>query len=280
MSLPTTSESTSPSTSNPVLNPEELLLRVQQYLENLVVEGGEVTLSFNLTYTAAEESEHNYLRLSASGKCQRAIAYSLHYPLPINANHRGVSVLLLGHILHDLERSFIRKVAPLHSEERRVELDVGEGFRVPGHIDGIIETVEGPFILDIKTANTKSFNDMVKNGPREDYVAQVNAYMAATGIKQAFLWLYNKDTSHRAVLPIVYSEEVVERVKTRFLSALKSTPDSLPEREYSPQEEIRNKRPTGRQYLPWQCSYCPFVQLCWPDFKQVVEDGKVRYIRE
>jgi hypothetical protein len=253
---------------------------VQEYLERLYVDGGEIELRFNMTYIAAEESEYNYLRLSSSGKCQRAIAYSLHYPIPASTGHRGVSVLLLGHVLHDLERGLIKKVAPLHSEEMLVELDVGEGYRVPGHIDGVVDTAEGPFIIDIKTANTKSFNDMARNGPRDDYVAQLNAYMEATGIKQAFLWLYNKDTSHRMVLPVTYREEVVKRVKTRFLNALKSTPDSLPEREYSPQEEIRNKKPTGRLYLPWQCSYCAFVQMCWPDFKQVVEDGKVRYIRE
>lgn len=277
MSQPTTSANTSPSMPE---NPEELLLRVQEYLERLYVDGGEIELHFNMAYIAAEESEYNYVRLSSSGKCQRAIAYSLHYPIPANTGHRGVSVLLLGHVLHDLERGLIKKVAPLHSEEMRVELDVGEGYRVPGHIDGVVDTAEGPFIIDIKTANTKSFNDMARNGPRDDYVAQVNAYMEAAGIKQAFLWLYNKDTSHRIVLPVTYSEEVVKRVKTRFLNALKSTPDSLPEREYSPQEEIRNKKPTGRLYLPWQCSYCAFVQMCWPDFRQVVEDGKVRYIRE
>jgi hypothetical protein len=253
---------------------------VQEYLERLYVDGGEIKLRFNMTYVATEESEYNYLRLSSSGKCQRAIAYSLHYPIPASTGHRGVSVLLLGHVLHDLERGLIKKVAPLHSEEMRVELDVGEGYRVPGHIDGVVDTAEGPFIIDIKTANTKSFNDMARNGPRDDYVAQLNAYMEATGIKQAFLWLYNKDTSHRMVLPVAYDEEVVKRVKTRFLNALKSTPDSLPEREYGPQEEIRNKKPTGRLYLPWQCSYCAFVQMCWPDFKQVVEDGKVRYVRE
>ena len=273
----TTSGNTSPSTPE---NPEELLLRVQEYLERLYIDGGEIELRFNMTYIAAEESEYNYLRLSSSGKCQRAIAYSLHYPIPASTGHRGVSVLLLGHVLHDLERSLIKKVAPLHSEEMRVELDVGEGYRVSGHIDGVVNTVEGPFIIDIKTANAKSFNDMARNGPRDDYVAQVNAYMEATGIKQAFLWLYNKDTSHRMVLPVTHDEEVVKRVKTRFLNAFKSTPDSLPEREYSPQEEIRNKKPTGRLYLPWQCSYCAFVQMCWPDFRQVVEDGKVRYIRE
>jgi hypothetical protein len=261
-------------------NPEELLLRVQEYLERLYVDGGEIELRFNMTYIAAEKSEYNYLRLSSSGKCQRAIAYSLHYPIPASTGHRGVSVLLLGHVLHDLERGLIKKVAPLHSEEMRVELDVGEGYRVPGHIDGVVDTAEGPFIIDIKTANTKSFNDMARNGPRDDYVAQLNAYMEATGIKQAFLWLYNKDTSHRMVLPVAYDEEVVKRVKTRFLNALKSTPDSLPEREYGPQEEIRNKKPTGRLYLPWQCSYCAFVQMCWPDFKQVVENGKVRYVQE
>jgi hypothetical protein len=277
MLQPTTSGNTSPSMPE---NPEELLLRVQEYLERLYVDGGEIELRFNMTYIAAEESEYNYLRLSSSGRCQRAIAYSLHYPIPASTGHRGVSVLLLGHVLHDLERGLIKKVAPLHSEEMRVELDVGEGHRVPGHIDGVVDTAEGPFIIDIKTANTKSFNDMARNGPRDDYVAQLNAYMAATGIKQAFLWLYNKDTSHRMVLPVAYDEEVVKRVKTRFLNALRSTPKSLPEREYGPQEEIRNKKPTGRLYLPWQCSYCAFVQMCWPDFKQVVEDGKVRYVRE
>lgn len=276
MSQPHTSENTLHSTSKPT-NVEELLVKVQEHTVRLATEGGELDVRFHIRY---EAETSNLLRLSAAGKCQRALAYSLHYKNPVVRTHRGVAVTLLGHVIHELERSIIKQVAPLHSEEKEVWFRVDDQHRIKGHIDGILETEEGPVILDIKTANAKSFAEMLKNGPRDDYVAQVNAYMEATGVRKAYLWLYNKDTSTRAVLPVVYSPLVVEKVRSRFRNALYSTKDNLPEREYEPQQEIRKGQPTGRLYLPWQCSYCPFVSLCWPDFQPVVEAGKVRFIKE
>lgn len=276
MSKQPTSESTLPSTSKPT-NVEELLVKVQEHTVKLATEGGELDVRFHIRY---EAERGKLLRLSAGGKCQRAIAYSLHYEVPSSPTHRFIAVTLLGHVIHDLERSLIKQVAPLHSEEKEVWFRVDEKHSIKGHIDGILETEEGSVILDIKTANAKSFTEMVKNGPREDYIAQVNAYMDATGVHKAYLWLYNKDTSHRAVLPVVYDPKVVEKVRSRFRNALYSTPDNLPEREYEPQQEIRKGQPTDRLYLPWQCSYCPFVGLCWPDFEPVVEAGKIRYIKE
>lgn len=264
-------------TPPPVKNPEEAVFRVKEYLLHIDEHGGEVSLNFKLTYKSERGTP---IRLSASGKCGRALAYALLYPERAGSpSSRALSVFLLGHVLHDLERGLIAKVAPLTDVEKEVRLDLGIA-EVKGHIDGVLHTESGPVILDVKTTNANTFKDMVKNGPRPDYVAQVNAYMEATGIHEGYLWLYNKDTSERAIVEVAYKPEIVEEVKQRFRAALNATEDNLPAREYEAQDEIRRGKPTGRQYLPWQCKYCPFTDLCWPEFKRVIERGTVRYIKE
>jgi hypothetical protein len=111
--------------------------------------------------------------------------------------------------------------------------------------------------------------------------AQVNAYMDATGVEKAILWFYNKDTSHRHAVTMRYNPRVVEQVRLRFQRVLDSTPECLPDREYSPQAEVSRAKMTGREYLPWQCSYCPFTERCWSSqgFKLQIDKGKPRWLR-
>ena len=246
------------------------------------------------------------LRLSAAGHCGRKLVYGMHFPEEgEELSSRAVSVFDLGHLIHDAERQRIQEVARLVREEERVtfvveklapvgtpvaeavahqcvEEDGWLHLHVPGHIDGVLELADGPALLDIKSTSTRSFTEKIKEGPGYEYSAQLNAYMDATGIHRAWLWLYNKETSHRATVPVPYDPRIVEEVKARFRRAALSTPEELPPREHAPKQELRKGQPTGREYLPWQCAYCAFVQLCWkPEgFELVFENNKPRWLRQ
>lgn len=256
----------------------EVLKLVEEYLVYLTKNGGKVSFNFSLEY---KQEKGNYLRLSSSGKCPRAIAYSVIYQNVESdeikdLSPRAVSIFQMGHALHELERAIISEVNELVSVEEEVYLEV-DGYKIPGHIDGILRLSDRDVILDIKTVNERTFNEFKKE-PRIDYVNQLNAYMHATGLREAYLWVYNKNTSDRMVIPIPYSEKVVNDVIDTFRKAIRGLNGDLPERPYQYRiEDLGNGLVV--KTLPWQCSYCAFTRICWPDFKLLTEGGKVRYVK-
>jgi hypothetical protein len=261
---------------------EQLIDAIDEFLLNLRRNGGKLPFPITLDWSGEQSNESRVLRLSGSGKCPRQTAYGMFYPdEKEELSARALNVFIHGDLLHEKERNLIKQVTYLTDVEKRVELDCGEGLVVGGHIDGKIYIDNKPMILDIKSINTRGFKEAVEGSPRSDYIAQVNAYMAAEGVGQAVLWMYNKDTSHRAALIMERDDAVVEEIKARFLSIRNSNPDALPDRMYGPQLEIRRGKPTGREYLPWQCNFCPFTELCWSDedFEMVFEKGRPRWIR-
>lgn len=256
----------------------DVLRLVEEYLVYMTKNGGKLSFNFSLEYS---KEKGNYLRLSSSGKCPRAIAYSVIYQFEEqeeikDLSPRAISIFQMGHALHELERALISEINELVSVEDTVYLEVDD-YRIPGHIDGVLKLEDRDVIIDIKTVNEKTFNEFKKE-PREDYVKQLNAYMYATGIKEAYLWVYNKNTSNRMIVPILYSEKVVEEVIDNFRKAIKGIKGELPERPYQYRiEDLGNGLVV--KTLPWQCSYCPFTRICWPDFKLLTDGGKVRYIK-
>ena len=262
--------------------PDQIVEAVEQHLLNLRQEGGKISLPINLTWQN-DTLPHDPVRISNAGKCPKQMAYSLHYPderEPLTA--RALSVFMHGDILHEMERYLISQVTHLNFIEQQVHFLIGNETYVPGHVDGVIALGDERVILDIKSINTRGFKEVINGVPRHDYIAQVNGYMHATGMNKAVLWFYNKDTSHRAAILVERDEEVVNEVRRRFLSVIASTPESLPERQYSWEWEISRGKRTGRQYLPWQCNYCPFVERCWEGtgFGLVFDKGKPRWMRE
>jgi RecB family exonuclease len=205
-----------------------------------------------LAAKAAAREPGSPLRLSASGKCARYLAYWLHFPELIPPpTPRGLAIFELGQAVHDWVRGYLAAAfgERFHSVEREVELEVAPGLRVRGHTDGILETGEGPLLLDIKTASARSAQRMHEQGVPYEYRAQLNAYLEASGLERGALLVYVKDTSEMFELPVRRDPAVVEQVRRRFLKVAQSTPQALPEREYA------------RQSLA--CAWCPLQTRCW-----------------
>jgi CRISPR/Cas system-associated exonuclease Cas4 (RecB family) len=255
----------------------DVLNSVEEYLSHIYKNGGEINIPINLKYNP-EDSLKSMLRFSSSGKCPRAISYSMLFPEkkePLSP--RAISIFQLGHIVHDVERLIISEVNELVDQEKEVYIEV-DGFKIFGHIDGILKLKNKDVLLDIKTVNERAWKEFDREIPK-DYIAQLNVYMYATGLREAYLWVYNKGTSHRKIVPVVYNQSVVDESIKRFKSAIHGfKTGELPERPYV-YNEVETEFYIERT-LPWQCSYCAFTKLCWPNFNKTVDNnGKIKYIQ-
>ena len=260
--------------------PQHVIDAVNRHLLELRRQGGRLRIEFESVQTP--DSKPDPMRLSNAGKCPRQMAYQKLIPEKMQElDARALNVFLLGDLIHDLERGLISVVAPLTMVEANVLFNIGDGF-VPGHIDGLLGLKDGERVLDIKSTATRGFTDMVNNGPRYDHLCQINAYMDAMNIHQGVLWIYNKDTSHRHAFEIERDDALLADIIRRFQSVAEcDSLDRLPLRMYEPMPEMRRSKPTGREYLPWQCTYCPFTEECWTSegFELVFESSKPRWIK-
>lgn len=267
------------------MNVNDLINKIDTHLLTLRKEGGQLAFPIAIEWDGESQNQNDsnrVLRLSASGKCGRQLAYLTHFPhMKEELSARALNVFIHGDLIHEKERILISQVANLSRIEERVYFDVNDDVMIAGHIDGVLIDGEDEYILDIKSINTRGFKEVQGGETRPDYVAQVQAYMHATGILRAILWFYNKDTSQRHAVVVNYDSREVGDVRSRFSQVLSSTPGNLPDREYKPQAEMSRGKMTGREYLPWQCSYCPFTEMCWSSkgFNLQIDKGKPRWLR-
>lgn len=245
-------------------SPEQLLEEVESYLIKLHNEGGRIQYAVDEEWNNGRD-QTKWKRCSSAGKCTRQLAYWKHHPdkaEPIRP--RALSIFLNGYSIHEQERWLISQVADLRFVERNVEFYPNQIVGVvPGRVDGVVQLRDGPALLDIKTAAEFGFRDMQRQGVPEEYKAQMQCYMDAMGIPRTIIWAYNKNTSHRAVHMIEWDELVHRKVADRFTAVELSTPENLPDRDFKPKREVVRKKETGREYLVWQCSYCPFTEMCY-----------------
>ncbi len=88
-----------------------------------------------------------------------------------------------------------------------------------GNVDGIWLKKDGDMaIIEIKTANSSSFNQFVKNGLiqwNSAYYDQVQAYMGMSGIHEAYVIVFNKDNSELHDERVDFNEERYEELKEK-----------------------------------------------------------------
>lgn len=215
------------------------------------------------------------LRMSSAGKCQRAIAYQLHgfKPEPIKA--RGLMVFRLGHTIETEMKDLIDNNKPSNwtitypKEDFFIEV---EGEPIIGHVDGILKIDGEASILEIKSTNTRKYKEIENSWdiPYE-YKCQATAYMKALSLKNTIFIFYNKDTSHLLEIHYPYDEEIWKVVEKRFSNVIKSTKDTLPDREYGWNSKGK---------LDWHCSYCQFTKECWPESILGIDRGKPVYKKQ
>lgn len=147
---------------------------------------------------ANEERERTYLGASVIGDaCERKLWYAFRWASPPERfEGRILRLFQTGHreedrMVEDLRRAglTVHAVDPASGEQWAISL-VGGHFC--GHLDGIVEgVVEAPktvHVLECKTHNLKSFDQLVAHGvkvAKPEHFAQMQTYMRAMGIERA-----------------------------------------------------------------------------------------------
>jgi len=145
-----------------------------------------------------------------------------------------------------------------------------------GHIDGIgRKEGQTPVLLEAKTLRKRAVQEMREKGvyrSHYQYYVQVQLYLHALreeGIKEAMLIARDKETPpirfwDHYVEVIHYDPDIVHRILTD-LAILK--------------EKIERKIEVDKTFNPdtdWHCRWCPYLFVCYPDWKKKKEDMQVR----
>lgn len=199
------------------------------------------------------------IRGSNAGKCARALAYQYHGfdVKPLNA--RAIMVFELGDMIEE-QLNTVASEYGLKNIQEKVSVAIN-GVEIFGAIDGDLnDPIEypNPTIVDFKSAATHSAKNMERGNLDYGYICQLHFYMKAKGYKQALVVFYDKNISKLGEMLVKWDDKIWDEIVKRFTSVLESTTENLPEREF---------RPNDKGKLPWQCSYCQFVETCHPNYE-------------
>lgn len=219
-----------------------------------------------------------HIGMSGLGHCGRQLAYNYHEIPGIPLDWRAKIIFDDGHLHHDQIRKALREGLSLNEscyslirEEEQVTL----GY-VTGHVDGVLQhdnvrcqkDDHHSMLLEVKSMNEYGFQQLKKTGELSmEYATQTSAYLRATGLGAAVILAKNKNTGE--MLRLVYNGDadlLDARLKVLYKVHTSEDPEQV-DREYGPD---------GNGKLPWNCGYCPFVQLCWRD-NGVVTKGPHKY---
>lgn len=227
-----------------------------------------------------DRRDSSKITMSSIGHCARQLAYRRHRVPGKDISWRALSIFEDGDYHHEVVRGWLaRALNPevvtkageksykscyeLIDEEREVEF-----CGIVGHIDGILKhdharcPREGDehkdYLLEVKSMNDRSFKETVRTRQMSwEYRCQVSAYLCALGLKYAIILLKNKNDSDMEMFRYTVEPSLVEQRFEKIDEVIASEDPESVAREYTPSD-------SGR--LPWQCCYCPFIEICYRDF--------------
>lgn len=221
------------------------------------------SIEWGLKRQLFSERKDGSLRLSIAGKCPRQTYYSITMPeLARPLEPRVKLTFLFGDVSEAIIVAMIKACEiDLHDEQKEVEF---EG--VKGHIDGIV-TIDGKdYLLEIKSMADGSFKATSASGMSNDfgYLSQVNCYLEALNLNKAIFICLNKNTGHLEEVIVDKDNNIIKEARENIKKVREAEASGkLPERKFTFEKELYRNKPTGKEKLPFQCSYCSFVDECW-----------------
>ncbi|MDI6732974.1 MAG: Dna2/Cas4 domain-containing protein [Planctomycetota bacterium] len=188
-------------------------------------------------------------------KCLRALVYQWRGETAQSPDGRLFFVFNDGELHHkvivqqleDTGRiAVVMKEAPLRDKEHNIS----------GKLDALIKFNNKHYVLEIKSINRYGFEEIKRDGPKEDHTIQLQLYLHFVRIlyqidTQEGILLYKcKDTARFYDFIVAYNENVVQD----FFGKLKVVEEhlskgTLPERPY--------------EITDWHCRYCDYKKVCW-----------------
>lgn len=204
-----------------------------------------------LTASMKTKSSRDYLGGSVIGKeCNRQLWYEYHQPIR-NDDPRIERIFQFGHLVE----SYV--IALLKHAGYEIYHDTGDGqfgFRdekIAGSIDGVIIYNGEPHLLEIKSANDKRFDEMVKVGVQQSdpvYYTQMQVYMRYMELKKAMFVAINKNDCSIHVEIVDYDSMHADYMVNRGKEIVEMK--SEPERKY-------------KSKAFWKCKFCSYREKCW-----------------
>ena len=190
-----------------------------------------------------------YLGYSSSGSpCKRKTWYSFHWVKNCKISARTHRIFETGCRLEDvIIDDLIITGFKVYDRQRAV---YDKTFHIQGHIDGIVLINDEEFLLEIKTANEKSFNSIVKYGlklSKMDYYMQMQAYMGHLNLLKGLFLVYNKNDSSYYTEIIDFNPGIYADNERAFFSILTA-------------EVPLDKISTDPD--DFECQWCDFREIC------------------
>lgn len=193
-----------------------------------------------------------------------------------NFNMPECSAPLMGHTKFKFLYGNILEEAVLYMAEEaghtvtdqqaRVEMDLREGWKISGRIDGLVDGV----LVDVKTTSSYGFT-RYKGGINHSndsfgYLWQLGFYKAYGDFsfsEEGFIWI-DKQNGHIAYTEVQTPEllEIEERANA-IVDAIETKEELDVPRGYT--DEPYGK--SGNMTLPITCAYCDFKHQCWPGLR-------------
>lgn len=192
----------------------------------------------------------------------------------------------------ELTLDWLRKTAfKIHSEQMEVECFEVKGKVVKGHIDGIVEDLEGnEFLLEHKAINHFSFHRIDKENLPLGYIAQASAYIkglqkVAPHIERGILLIKNKNTAQylevlfhydtsfdiATIEKITWSSGEVDECNLSISNLVSDAIKRFEEVEDYAERKILPPRPYPFG-TTFPCEYCGWYEVCWKNYEAEIEE--------
>lgn len=208
------------------------------------------------------------LRLSAAGKCPRALAYAYHgfERKGKEKDSRSCVVFFQG----DMVEAMVVQLAKLSGctllgvGMNQVTVNLGiNGTSIPGHPDGFLLHEQSIGLLEVKSMSSYAYERFEKGEIDEGYKAQIQMYLKTSGCKWCVLVAVNKDSGVMNERTIHFDADLVAQTEENLKKVLLSTPELLPD---APRTLDCDKAGV----YSWVCLYCQFWGLCRPTAQKVL----------
>lgn len=218
--------------------------------DNLVME----RVNSSLLSLSKEQKDRSYMGCSGIGKeCDRQLWYSYHEPKRTD-DPRILRIFRLGHIIEKEVIDLLKLGGfTIYSSDDESSQYGGIDEEIGYNIDGVLMMDDVPYLLEIKSASDKRFNQMIKVGVKLSdpvYYVQMISYMKYMELDRGLFIAYNKNTSEMHVEIIVASNMEANYFINRGKEIARM--DTEPERKYK----------TSAFFL---CKMCEYREACWND---------------
>lgn len=209
-----------------------------------------------------------YLRMSNVGRpsCQLQMEAAGEQRSRNPYNH--VIKMLLGDATEAIMEVVLRAAGlNITGGKNQVEMDI-EGVKVKGENDIEIDNK----VFDTKSSSPWAFTNKwtdfegLRNDDPFGYVSQLVGYSLAQGKEPGGWIVVNKATGEVKIIEVQMPESVVdETVSTMKTNVLKVSTKAPFEKCFEPETEKFRGKPTGSLRLSMTCSFCPYLNKCWPE---------------